>query len=469
MTALLPVVVVGSLVACGALLTARFGWTGFVALVALVGSDTDAAGPMYFLLDALPALKIVVRGAVLLLTAIAVVQLYRRYPASGVPRRLLFWYATPVAGCALLVGGASLAHGNDPVWASSEVIWLGLPFLLLWLRGLDRPGEAHRVLRVLLVTQALTALVVLFAGSHAAPINGATYAPVIGGSEWVVDPTRIVEADLAFLDLDKQSLDVSKFAQFHNPNSLGLYSVVFLSVATAYLVQRRTAWRAGGLGVAALLLVAGFVGWSNSLTRGPLAACVCVVCGYALVRLVRFDRVVGRLAVAGCILGTLAAGALLLPVLRAFLENVSVQGRLPGYQYALESVLASPLVGVAAAPGDPVPHILPLKIATYYGLPAALLVCLPLGRLLWVTLRGSWLAVRRGTEREALLPVLLSGAAFGAWVTNGVISYVLFWIIVAQAAVDLERVVQSDRADRLSQPVAGVTARGSAPTARARR
>jgi hypothetical protein len=431
-TILSYVVILAALVA-GLVLTKKYRLLGFAALIALVGSDTDSAGPMYGIISFFPQYKIVTRSLVLIIFGYSVIKLILRWLNNKIDRKIIYWYFYPLLGSTILIFVIDTLRGNSLVVTLSEIIWLGLPFFFIWLQGSDR-SDSREALIHLVFLQAIVTIVVLVAGPATAGINGASYAYIINAPLKDIAQT-IVNSRISFANLSKSSLSVFKFAQYHNPNALGVYATVM--IATAIYIAMRSKFSVKQLILSACMLVIGVIAWFNSLTRGPIIMIILVL-GIFFAGIIIKPKTLPRISFFFfIILASLLVSDKILDLIQYFLvtsSNISFTSRLSGFAYGFEAIIKNPLIGVMPSPQDPIPHILSLKIAAYYGFPAAILFTVPFIHLAFNNIKIFIKDIASGNAERSLWPTMLSGIVFGTMLTNGVVVYVLFWIIFAEAA-----------------------------------
>lgn len=416
-------------------LVVRFGLSGLATAVGLVGSDTDSAGPLYWIINYFSSYKVPIRGLIIFATLIAIYRMVKRGLFLRVNRSFFLFYALPLGLVSVIVVALALVRGQGVVVGFSELIWLGIPFFYIWVAGSHRFRSANLFIFFVLV-QGLVAMLVILAGSLTADLNGASYAGIIGGERWVVDPKDMINAPVAFFNFNKYDLSVMKFGQFHNPNALGVYSVVLIVISIHGILKAISEGkRKGRVVLWTIPMIGGVILWMNSLTRGPML----ILLGWGLTHLVLRIRS-RRMIIIMSVLGLLALVGLIInldqiTILRYLIvqsDDVSVVSRLSGYEFAFNSIINSPLVGRMASPSDAVPHILTLKVAAYYGLPAAILITVPFihagGHMVKMLIKDHKLMNSLDFNYSAaILGVMLS-----AFLTNGVVTYVLFWIAFAE-------------------------------------
>lgn len=419
----------------------RYGLRGIAAAVGLLASDTDSAGIMYWIINYVPFYKVPVRIIVIAGAAIGAYRVMINDLFSRSNRSFLYFYFLPLLLLSAMIVLLNLARGQGLVIGFSEVIWLGTPFFFLWIAGTFRKRTGD-LFRFYVFVQGLVALLILLFGAITSEINGAAYASRIGGEGWVIDPRDIIGAPLSFFNFNKHDLSVMKFGQFHNPNSLGVYASMLIVVSLyGFMKSLNPQCKRFYTFIWAFGALVGTVLWLNSLTRGPiLLLALWGIFGF-LHRAKR--RPYGLLAIllSIAIIVFMFMDINQLAVLRFLVvqpDDVSVVSRLSGYEFAFNAIVNSPFVGKAVSVSDPVPHILTLKIAAYYGIPAALLATIPFihaGCKIIEKIRRDHLIMN---SLDFNYTVGLLCIVVGAFTTNGVVAYVLFWIAFAEVVLRLD-------------------------------
>lgn len=437
---MISMVVVAVLFVLSIGLVFRYGFKGLAASVGLIGSDTDSAGPLYWIINHFPFYKIPVRFMVLSGTAIALYRLLKYGLWRKINRNFLYYYVLPLVLLSIIIVCLGIIRGQGLIVAFSELIWLGVPFFFLWLAGSIKASNNQAFVFFVLV-QGLVAMFVVLAGAITADINGASYASIIGGEAFLVDPRDMINAPISFFNFNKHDLSVMKFGQFHNPNALGVYAVALVFVSWYAMMRSHGTKRHKYTFLLWLFpMTIGVILWLNSLTRGP----VLLLFIWGVIHLLL--RIRGRHGSSVILLLVILGffGVLLVvdqTTLFRYLvvqsDDISITSRLGGYLFAFNAMMHHPFVGQLATAEDPVPHILPLKIAAYYGVPAAILITTPFlhaGGQIIKQIRSSIGAIR---TLKLNYIVGLFCIIVGAMTTNGVIVYVLFWAAFAEIVKEL--------------------------------
>lgn len=411
----------------------KYRFLGVVIAAALIGSDTDSAGILYAVLKYVPFYKVIVRGFILSVYLYSIYAVFRYYLQGKIKSVFMFWYYFPLLILSFLVFIINFTRGNGLIISLSEVIWLGIPFFSIWTLGAIELNS-DEALKKLLFIQAIVAMIILLLGPVVRSINGVSYAYIIGADSWKNLFEIVINSKISIGNFSKQSLDVLKFAQFHNPNSLGVYSTVFLVVAINFFLQRKP--RIDKFLSAVFFLAVGLIGWFNSLTRGPIFIVMLVLMVYflgVLFKPLSKKRII--LFFVLCYFAILNFNTLSRLADYMFVDstNISITSRISGFDYAFNAISNNPVFGVETDEDDPIPHILPLKIATNYGLPAAILITIPFLHLIVTTIRVFISDFIKEKPENALYPSMIAGVIVGAYLTNGIVVYVLFWVLLSEA------------------------------------
>lgn len=426
--------IVTGLIIISLIYTKKYGLLGFVLLVALIGSDTDSVGILYAIESFFPYYKIIIRGFTIFLYIYSIFKITQLYLNGSIKSSFFFFYLVPLVLLSFTIFFVNIARGVDSITALSEIIWLGIPFFFIWTLGIIRSNNSHEIFVKIIQYQSMVTLLILLLGPLTAEINGVSYAYIIGGDYWQSLSQTVINARISFGDFSKHSLNTLKFAQFHNPNSLGVYSTTYIAVALLGFIQKRV--NLNGFILSIFLLLVGVVGWFNSLTRGPIFFTFLILIFYLIGIFIRpktFKRVFLLLFIGFILIINID---LIVKMIQHFMvnsSNLSIISRLSGISFAFNSIVSSPIWGVMPELSDPIPHILPLKIGAYYGLPALILITIPFFHVLYFGSKSFLRDILNGNSENSLFHIILVGIIFGAYLTNGVIVYVLFWVLLAES------------------------------------
>lgn len=429
----------------------RYRLLGFVLLIALIGSDTDSAGILYAIAKYVPGYKIIIRGITLILFVYSAFYTIALYLNGKIRKSYFFIYVLPLLLLSFIIFSVNIIRGVDIITALSEIIWLGIPIFFIWTVGTYKTKNSQEVFMKIIKYQAITTLAILLLGPYASEINGVSYAHLIGEDYWRTLSQAVINAKISIGEFTKHSLTTLKFAQFHNPNALGVYSTVYLAASLSLFINRKKI--KNKLILSMFLLFVGMIGWFNSLTRGPIFLLFLILFFYLMGIIIKpktYRRVFLLL-----IIGIISIMNLnsFIKVAQYFLinsSNISFTSRLGGYSFAIDTILTNPLLGIMPELSDPIPHILPLKIGSYYGLLALILVTIPFIHLLLIGSKVFLRDILNGVSEKSLFHMILVGIIFGAYLTNGVVVYVLFWILLSEALNKFEIMETSNNTKSLA-------------------
>lgn len=412
--------------------TFKYRILGLVILIGLIGSDTDSAGILYAISSVIPYYKVLVRGIILVLFVFSILKIFILAINKKMNNKLMFFYVIPLLIVSIHMFLTNIIRGEGIIISLSEIIWLGTPIFFIALVNFRKYDSGKIIIKFIFI-QAVISIIVLAAGPYTELINGAKYAHIIGGDVWNIISPQVINAKISVGNFDKNSLSVIKFAQYHNPNALGMYAAIMIATSIHIQVSEIKIKRAS-IASAALLII-GIISWFNSLTRGPILMVIITIFIYGLSKVIRPKNY----KTVFILMTTIIIGILSLDyILRAFdhilisTSSISVTARLGGFDYAFNSILSSPFFGVPPTINDPVPHILSLKIAAYYGLPTGILISIPFIHLGFSVLRTYIKSAILGKADRMLYPAMLTGIVFGAIMTNGIIAFVIFWLIFVE-------------------------------------
>lgn len=419
------------------ILTKKYKLCGYVCLLALIGSDTDSAGLLYGIATFIPYYKLVIRSLTYLIFFISIVKMFLLIINKKIDRKSLVLYDMPIMFSSIFIFLTNMLRGNGLIVSLSELIWLGVPVYFIWRIGsLKEEEDSRKAFINTLTIQALISMIILVGKSKFSLINGANYAHLIGGEAFLYfDSARIVNASISFLNFNKNSYEVMKFAQFHNPNTLGFYSTIWISTAIYLKLERNQLNKTKSLLISSFLLIMGFIGWMNSLTRGPIFM-VGMAIAISIIAIIFKPRTYKRVFILFGFLFIITLSLLFFTDLYDYFiiekNNISLVGRLPGYKYALYAISQHPLFGVEPLITDPVPHILALKLSARYGLFVGILFTVPFIHITYVNIKIFIKDIKEGYSHRNLFNLMLNGIIIGALLTNGIIANIMFWIIFVE-------------------------------------
>lgn len=343
----------------------------------------------------------------------------------GVDERVRSHRAVLVLCCAMvcwaMIGTFVKGGGLQEVLALLP--YLGVPYVVILLAFAERDrSERYIVILVFLQVALATAVVAKMPGFERLRGQNFTDFGNIAASQ--------TQASIFLPNASTvKGLAGGQYAQFHNPNALGLYAVAALSIGGLLLIRKRH--RLAGVS----LLLAGTFLWVNSLTRGPLLGIILAVIAYWIMRRrgqrtkVGVGLLLGLLmSVGGVTLWQAGLGDYLLPES----QNVSVTTRLEGYAFGWDQVLQYPWFGVPVDFDWPPllrPHALPLLFAAQYGIVMGLGIT---WLAVWLPIRAGWVALRNPTigSPRAFLTLGAAGSTLGIGMTNNFAAPALFAVLL---------------------------------------
>lgn len=401
-----------------------------LAMLVLFGSDTDSSGILNYLDTIVPYYNYFVKISIFVLTIISIVILLNGFRNKKIKLELFLFVISPILIVGFIIFIIELLR-NGFTAGYITLIWNGFPFFFISLAFfINNSVEKFKETIInIIVLQAVITLLILIFPIQLQEINGVKYAYLNSGLIWIQLWETIIQSPINFTDFNKQSLSVLKFAQFHNPNTLGLYSVFYLLFGI-YLINYRKKINFAVL----LLLSSGYMGWMNSLTRGPLVALLIGIFIYFLFK--RYKSYLSLFKISTLLLVFVIFLSNSKTIFNYFYvgsDNISIQSRIPGYEFAFNAIYTSPILGVPVEVYDPIPHIFFLKIAASYGLFTGLILLMP---FIYI---GIKIFVRVIDFRSSLLEISLITSIYlillSALLTNGVIAYIMFWLLFAYIAM----------------------------------
>lgn len=433
MSEIIANIIILTLLAISLISIKKYKLLGFVVAVALIGSDTDSAGLLYAIEGYLPYFKVLVRGSTLITFAYSIFCILRDYVSKKISTAFIAWYFIPLLLLSIIIVVVNLFRGSGTIVSLSELIWLGIPFFFIWSSGSIK-NSSDKIFLKLIIYQAIIAIFILILGPYSRSINGVTYAYKIGTDAWKDLAEIVVNSSISFGNFNKYDLSVMKFAQFHNPNSLGVYSTVFLATSLQLWMTKKK--KCITVVSSLFLFLVGIIGWFNSLTRGPIFMIALVYLVYLMGIIIKpktYKRVFLILIILFLVIINLNSILSIVQYLFVSASDISVVSRLEGFKYAFSVISNNFLFGMQSSVNDAIPHILPLKIATYYGVPAAILITIPFIHLIITTIKVFMKDILNGKSERTLYPSMLVGVIIGSYLTNGVVVYVLFWVLLSEA------------------------------------
>ncbi|MFI8608341.1 hypothetical protein ACIGFL_08440 [Pseudomonas sp. NPDC077649] len=330
---------------------------------------------------------------------------------------------------------SSFLKGYGPLEVLSFLVYSGVPVFVSWVVYSSQKDHARGFLIFVFVQVFLAILVLAFPGLEF--LDGGKYKALEG--------VYVLPRDGISLDIPGVSTmkgDVGAYAQFHNPNALGFYSVVSIACGIAILLGRASALKyiAGFV-----FIILGGMAWLNALTRGPmllLILAIGVILLFYPIDKHRFGLHLKSLFL--LLVATLLVLALMQFQIFAYLvpdsSSVSVSARFIGYARGVEAIFTYPLWGVGMdwEWGElGYPHFISLAFAADFGIFAGVLISLMIfggGAVVVVELLKK-ISNRRGEFGSLASGVFLVFIVWGVASTNNIVSPILFWICLAQASL----------------------------------
>lgn len=420
----------------------KYGFTGVAAAFMLCGSVTDSAGILYGINSIFPYYKLLIW--ILSFFCFFITLIVLRKEGN---KKFINWYYIPFVLSIFFIFISVAYQGLDSAYFSSAILFSGIPFFCMWVVGRRKKGREN-ALFYLLLAHGIISLIVILGKSHLNLINGFSYVYRIDANAIFSDYSSLINNDLSLFSLDKY--EVQKTAQFHNSNALGFFSSVLIASGLALCFKYIKLYRANSsknLGIA--LLTLGLVLWLNSLTRGPIIF-ILLVFAYIYTRswkifknfLIYFILFVVVVIVALNYSYDFTFFNFLIPSE----DNVSVTSRFLGYIEGYHALKNNLLLGNHYE-GFP-PHIYFFKIMAYHGLPAGILIAIPIFHVAIQSFKKFRKDLKEKSIRESTFVLLLVGCLLGVYLTNGTVSYVLFGILLAEACIRNKVFVSKNDMDR---------------------
>lgn len=376
----------------------------------------------------------------IILFARAVLRLFSRTEIQRPARAYAVASLLVVIWCILdsLIGGASF------IGAVSLLPYLALPYVVVWV-AFTGPANSNRYLVGLVVAQSAIALVVLL-------VPGFEFLQGNRYFQWAPNQLDLFgQPQLSLPDATTmKGVSGNHYAQFHNPNVLGLYGTAAIAIGLYVLIRLRSRRRLWGIAV----MMAGLFMWVNSLTRGPMLGLLGML---AVSWLLSRDSSVGRLKPPAPLLLRIFGTAVALVIaawngLFNFLipssDNISVTARFEGFSEAWQIILRNPVSGIDSTyQWDPLtrPHFIGLLFGAEYGMFAGIFIT-------WIVFFvGGLIVFRMMTNRhipvvESILVAAIFGVMAGIAATNNFTGPVLFAAILGHLLImgGLERNLPAD-------------------------
>lgn len=423
-------IVLSSIVLISIYFVYKYKILGILAFIVLMGSRTDSAGIFHYLSNIIPFYNFLINILIFLLMIYSIYFLLFKKKSSinNLSKKTYRNIVVPIMILVVIMIISQMLKGYNVYTSFDTIVTLGIPFILIYV-CLKRYDRDNMFFFSILLAQLLITFSVILLRGYLSNINGVSYWHLISNgnvsSEYVVNT---INAPLSFLNFDKYNVNVQKFAQYHNPNSLGFYSSLWIVVGLKYFSEsKRAVLRCTSI----LMFMSGVLFWFNSLTRGPILGIVIAYVLWSLRKLMKRKGYTYNQIFYGYII--ICVLILSLPLLLLVIDyaipsstDVSVSTRLDGYTEAFQIIYQNPLVGVRLDQvGDSRAHVLFMKIAVNFGILASLISIVPF----WYMLKNSiTLFFSKKLSNSALYLFCIAGIVFGAYFTNGVIVYCMFWL-----------------------------------------
>lgn len=410
-------------------------WRPAIALLVYAGtvSYAEGYGPRMWL-RSVDYFEPVMQVLFLVLFARATWVIVQRFRSGGsFTGRLGVALLAAVAWC--LVG--RLIGGFGPVGTVAHLPYVVLPFVVIWIAFVRTAAASKRLIVAFVSVQVAVALVVLLIPGLDVLRGDGYYTSTEG---FGIDPGPLT-LSLPGASTDKNQAAV-QFGHFHNPNALGFYATAALMVGAALLLARRK-WQAAW---ALPLVVAGAVLWLNTLTRGPMLGLIAL--GFVFWFVVRSDDVQRRtrriimvvLGGAALGLGVVAAWMGVFDFLFVSSSNISVTGRLEGYEEAFRVIQANPVFGHGVEyewPERSRVHMVSLLFAAEYGVVMGVFIT---WLVFWFCGFGALKIARDPSVSLSDSAFVVLGFAIlaGITATNNFAAPVLCALLMAHVALQLE-------------------------------
>ncbi|WP_373493793.1 hypothetical protein [Aquiflexum sp.] len=435
---MLAVILVFILLSISVILIRYKGVLGWGMFFMLCGSVTDSAGILYFIDSFFPYYKIFIWLTTFSLMFYSIYLILFRIRK----RVFIYWYFLPFSLSLLFVIGSKFVNNYSWAEITTTFILSGIPFFFIWYVGRYYKGQ-NQLIVYLILFHCISALIIIVGKSSLSEINGLSYIYRVDEDFQLYDFEKLINSKLYFFNFNKY--EVQKFGQFHNSNALGFFSIVSICVGIA------SYFRIGDFGrvnehkiIAIMILIISIILWFNSLTRGPLVF-LFLVFAYIYTRpwKIRKNKVPFILFL---LFGLVVIVTIEFNVLSFILpdkDNVSVTSRFVGYINGFNAISNNPLWG-QKFDGSP-PHIYPLKIASYYGVPAGLLIFIPIVHLTYCTIRIFIKEISLKKINESTFAMMLLATLLGVYITNGTVSNVLFGIIMAEILIRINLIKEDNQ------------------------
>lgn len=419
-------------------------------LYGLLGADRDGYGVLQYLSIINENHKVISRSIFIFLYVYCSFVILRNVKNYNSFTKIMIYSIQILSSYVVLV---SLIKGYDILKSLSLLIYTGMPVYVIWVTASQRKS-LHRQFKFFIFVQMFVAIGVLLIPALS-PLDGSTYKALEGvrvSSDTSLNTT--VPDDESSLSKSR----INKYASFHNPNALGFYSCVAITIGLMTLLNRKDQ---NSRITAIAFLSMGILGWLNSLTRGPMIA-VIVASLFVFVFFQnnsRFGKGINFLWAIGLLIFVFAFSIFVPNNFLLFLtpdaSDISVTARYDGYSYGFEALSRYPIFGVDDSwnwAEGLYPHFLPLSFAVDFGVFAGIaisfIVFISGFQLIYTGFYQ--IVVQKKFNENAALAISLLMIVWGAALTNNLISPVLFWMCIAEATVIIFGVqAESDQNEKI--------------------
>lgn len=325
----------------------------------------------------------------------------------------------------------SLLKDGDLLWAVSLLVFNGIPVYLIWyVMGLKNNNTNYFINYIFLKT--LVATVVLLIPSLIF-LDGSLYKANEG-----LFVNDVTDVNLSLPTGDSIKGAYSRYAIYHNPNSLGFHSVIALLVGVYLILLNVKIKKILGL----FLIVCGLIGWLNSLTRGPLL--FFILGGSYIFVLNMFygkrENFAIKMSLIFIVLGGCSLFFILSDISRYLIPSSndnSVVDRLQGYIYSLDVIKNYFLLGVSKDWdwGVYYPHFLPLSLTADHGFMVGFFesIFIFVGGVATIVKASKNYLSSNLNRNTSFLSIMLVFVVLGIASTNNFTAPLIFWIMLAQA------------------------------------
>lgn len=397
----------------------------------LLAADRDAYSFLSFISTYIPGYKLLTRGLFLIVFVFCVGIFFKRF--NTYPKLIQRSVGVSLLIVLFVVFG-SLVKGHDLVTSLSYAVYSGLPVYVIWVSV----GVKENHLKLFFVFVFLQLLLSFFVIT----VPGFDF---LDGMNYKIQEGFNVgsagQSSYTFFGDGFNKYALARYAQFHNPNALGLYAAIALAISLSLYLNSSLKLKSVGWGMFFL----GAYGWLYSLTRAPIIFLIVAV-----------FFILGSDISASLKKGRISKGnALVLPVIFVVLlgmwvggvfdylitdrNDVSVESRLSGYESGFDAIARFPVFGIDKnwVWEDVYPHFLSLALAAEHGvLVGVLITILFFFGSLKIVVEGVANLRSDGVKRYgAILAILLVFVCLGIAVTNNLAAPVIFWIAFAEATL----------------------------------